>query len=214
MKLKLTLGLFIFIAISNANTISQFTANSNGDALWMNVVGTDNQGDSITATYRPGDIASVPECSCAPGQLVSVVEGWDGAGNASINGVGYSGVSNIMGSNEGGLTYISGYLPPITALVGSQVIVTFPITWSFDIFFWSNTPNPTIIFELAGMGAGMATANMTIMEGGEGGNVPYYSGYNFNYDTNTNTPANVPEPSTLGMMGMGMGLLLLKGITK
>jgi hypothetical protein len=194
-RLKLALlAIGISAMAASADTIV-FTATSNGFALSMHVAGVDSQGDTIDATFLPGDIASVPNCGCAPGTPIQVIEGWDGVGTAIVNGVTYSTFFNLIGGNEGGLTTINGVMPPITGAPGSHVDVTFPITWNMDVFFYTNVVigSPPSFVELKGSGVGTASADMLILDDG----ILTYNGDNFSY-------ASTPEPSTGIMLGLGL----------
>jgi hypothetical protein len=191
-QLKLAfLAIGIFAMDASADTIS-FTATSNGSGFTMHVTGVDSSGDNIDATFGNADIVSVPFCPCLPGSTIQVIDGWNGGGTATVNGVNYSANISTIGGNEGGGTFINGVLPPFTGLDGSESLVTLPINWSMDIFFYTQEPNGIIdtLFELKGSGVGTASADLLNMQG-------LYWGDHFSY-------ASAPEPSTGMMLGMGL----------
>ncbi len=151
-------------------------ASSDGYALTMQI--TDG---AMSATFNPGDLASVPNCSCASGAAISVIEAWDGT--AIVNGAKYG---------EGGFTHISGSLPQIGAFVaGTKQTVWFPISWDYDVLLFSG--GSTV--EMKDSGSGMGWANLTILQD-QG--PAYYSGVNFDYSS------AVPEPFSFGTVAFGL----------
>lgn len=192
--MKLPILLSLLATLASAGTVTQFSANSTGIEFVMNLAGVDDQGDQITASYYPG-FGEYPVCACTGGQLIQIGGLIGATGYATINGVGYGGPT-LVGSNEWGFLSISGVLPPIAIPVGSQGMVTFPITWSVDLtFFQTDASGIVPIFELNGAGTGMASVNMAVIESND---APYYEGDDFAF------VADAPEPASWAMCCAGL----------
>ncbi len=154
----------------------------------MHAGGTDSTGDSIDTVFNQGDNGLSRTCGlCAPGQTLQEFQLWEGIGHALVNGVGYGG--GVYGDgDEFGKTVISGVLPPITDPVGTQLLFTFPITWSLNISLFQGEAmgccDLITIFSLQGSGVGIGSFEADIVHD-INGNVVYQQDGEITY---TSTP--------------------------